>query len=117
MKMVDEKKIAFTPAVELSYLKPDEQRMLIDTIESEQSTPSLSQAQRMKKLSQSGELDCDKLFSIMTEMKKPEKNEIRLSSDILEKYFPKNYTPQKMQEVIIKLLESWQRKRQMNHER
>ncbi len=70
MKMVDEKKIAFTPAVELSYLKPDEQRMLIDTIESEQSTPSLSQAQRMKKLSQNGELDCDKLFSIMTELKK-----------------------------------------------
>lgn len=117
MKMVDEKKIAFTPAVELSYLKPDEQRMLIDTIESEQSTPSLSQAQRMKKLSQNGELDCDKLFSIMTEIKKPERNEIRLTSDILEKYFPKNYTPQKMQEVIIKLLESWQRKRQMNHER
>ena len=117
MKMVDEKKIAFTPAVELSYLKLDEQRMLIDTIESEQSTPSLSQAQRMKKLSQNGELDCDKLFSIMTELKKPERNEIRLSSDILEKYFPKNYTPQKMQEVIIKLLESWQRKRQMNHER
>lgn len=117
MKMVDEKKIAFTPAVELSYLKPDEQRMLIDTIESEQSTPSLSQAQRMKKLSQSGELNDDVMLSIMTELKKPEKNEIRLTSDILEKYFPKNYTPQKMQEVIIKLLESWQRKRQMNHER
>ena len=117
MKMVDEKKIAFTPAVELSYLKPDEQRMLLDTIESEQSTPSLSQAQRMKKLSQAGELNDDVMLSIMTELKKPEKNEIRLSSDILEKYFPKNYTPQKMQEVIIKLLESWQRKRQMNHER
>ena len=117
MKMVDEKKIAFTPAVELSYLKPDEQRMLIDTIESEQSTPSLSQAQRMKKLSQSGELNDDVMLSIMSEIKKPEKNEIRLTSDILEKYFPKNYTPQKMQEVIIKLLESWQRKRQMNHER
>ena len=117
MKMVDEKKIAFTPAVELSYLKPDEQRMLIDTIESEQSTPSLSQAQRMKKLSQSGALNDDVMLSIMTELKKPERNEIRLTSDILEKYFPKNYTPQKMQEVIIKLLESWQRKRQMNHER
>lgn len=89
MKMVDEKKIAFTPAVELSYLKPDEQRMLIDTIESEQSTPSLSQAQRMKKLSQSGELNDDVMLSIMTELKKPEKNEIRLTSDILEKYFPK----------------------------
>ena len=117
MKMVDEKKIAFTPAVELSYLKPDEQRMLIDTIESEQSTPSLSQAQRMKKLSQSGELNDDVMLSIMTEIKKPEKNEIKLSYEVLEKYFPKNYTPQKMQEVIIKLLESWQRKRQMNHER
>ena len=117
MKMVDEKKIAFTPAVELSYLKPDEQRMLIDTIESEQSTPSLSQAQRMKKLSQAGELNDGVMLSIMTEIKKPEKNEIRLSQDILEKYFPKNYTPQKMQEVIIQLLESWQRKRQMNHER
>ena len=117
MKMVDEKKIAFTPAVELSYLKPDEQHMLIDTIESEQSTPSLSQAQRMKKLSQAGKLNDDVMLSIMTELKKPEKNEIRLTSDILEKYFPKNYTPQKMQEVIIKLLESWQRKRQMNHER
>ena len=117
MKMVDEKKIAFTPAVELSYLKPDEQHMLIDTIESEQSTPSLSQAQRMKKLSQSGELNDDVMLSIMSEIKKPERNEIRLTSDILEKYFPKNYTPQKMQEVIIKLLESWQKKRQMNHER
>ena len=117
MKMVDEKKIAFTPAVELSYLKPDEQHMLIDTIESEQSTPSLSQAQRMKKLSQAGKLNDDVTLSIMTELKKPEKNEIRLSSDILAKYFPKNYTPQKMQEVIIKLLESWQRKRPMNHER
>ena len=117
MKMVDEKKIAFTPAVELSYLKPDEQHMLIDTIESEQSTPSLSQAQRMKKLSQAGKLNDDVMLSIMTEIKKPEKNEIRLTSDILEKYFPKNYTPQKMQEVIIKLLESWQKKRQMNHER
>ena len=111
MKMVDEKKIAFTPAVELSYLKPDEQRMLIDTIESEQSTPSLSQAQRMKKLSQSGELNDDVMLSIMSEIKKPERNEIRLTSDILEKYFPKNYTPQKMQEVIIKLLESWQKKK------
>ena len=117
MKMVDEKKIAFTPAVELSYLKPDEQHMLIDTIESEQSTPSLSQAQRMKKLSQAGKLNDDVMLSIMTEIKKHEKNEIRLTSDILEKYFPKNYTPQKMQEVIIKLLESWQRKRMMNHER
>ena len=117
MKMVDEKKIAFTPAVELSYLKPDEQRMLIDTIESEQSTPSLSQAQRMKKLSQVGKLNDDVMLSIMTELKKPEKNEIKLSYEVLEKYFPKNYTPQRMQEVIIKLLESWQRKRQMNHER
>ena len=117
MKMVDEKKIAFTPAVELSYLKPDEQRMLIDTIESEQSTPSLSQAQRMKKLSQSGELTDDTILSILMEQKKPEKNDLTISADILQKYFPRSYTPQKMQEVIVKLLESWQRKRQQNYER
>ena len=117
MKMVDEKKIAFTPAVELSYLKPCEQKMLLDTIESEQATPSLSQAQRMKKLSQSGELNDDTMLKIMMEQKKPEKNDLTISADILQKYFPRSYTPQKMQEVIIKLLESWQRKRQMNHER
>ena len=116
-QMVDDGKIAMTPAVEISYLKPDEQRMLLDTIASEQATPSLSQAQRMKKLSQSGELTDDTMLGIMMEQKKPEKTEIVLTGDILQKYFPHSYTPQKMQEVIIKLLENWQRKRQQNRER
>ena len=116
-QMVDEKKIAMTPAVEISYLKPNEQKMLLDAIESEQAAPSLSQAQRMKKLSQSGELTDDTMLSIMMEQKKPEKNDLTISADILQKYFPRSYTPQKMQETIIKLLESWQRKRQQSHER
>ena len=117
LQMVDDKKIAFTPAVEISYLRPEEQKMLIDTIESEQATPSLSQAQRLKKLSQSGELTDDSMLSIMSEQKKPEKNCLTIPAEVIEKYFPKSFTPVKMQEVIIKLLESWQRKRQQNHER
>lgn len=116
-QMVDDKKIAFTPAVEISYLKPDEQRMLLDTITSEQATPSLSQAQRLKKLSQSGELTDDSMLSIMSEQKKPERNDLTIPADVLEKFFPRSFTPMKMQEVIIKLLESWQRKRQQNRER
>ena len=116
-QMVDEKKIALTPAVEISYLKPDEQRLLLDTIESEQATPSLSQAQRLKKLSQSGELNDDTMLEILSEQKKPEKCDITLSGDILRKYFPRSYTPQRMQETIIKLLENWQRKREQKHER
>ena len=115
--MVDEKKIALTPAVEISYLKPDEQRMLLDTISSEQATPSLSQAQRLKKLSQSGELTDDSMLSIMSEQKKPERNDLTIPADVLEKFFPRSFTPMKMQEVIIKLLESWQRKRQQSRER
>ena len=116
-QMVDDKKIAFTPAVEISYLKPDEQRMLLDTITSEQATPSLSQAQRLKKLSQSGELTDDSMLSIMSEQKKPERNDLTIPADVLEKFFPRSFTPMKMQEVIIKLLESWQRKRQQSRER
>ena len=116
-QMVDEKKIAFTPAVEISYLKPDEQKMLLDTIESEQATPSLSQAQRLKKLSQSGDLTDDAMLKIMSEQKKPERNDLTIPADVLEKYFPRSFTPMKMQEVIIKLLESWQRKRQQSRER
>ena len=116
-QMVDEKKMAFTPAVEISYLKPDEQKMLLDTISSEQATPSLSQAQRLKKLSQSGELTDDSMLSIMSEQKKPERNDLTIPADVLEKFFPRSYTPMKMQEVIIKLLESWQRKRQQSRER
>ena len=116
-QMVDEKKMAFTPAVEISYLKPNEQRMLLDTISSEQATPSLSQAQRLKKLSQSGELTDDSMLSIMSEQKKPERNDLTIPADVLEKFFPRSFTPMKMQEVIIKLLESWQRKRQQSRER
>ena len=114
---IDEKKIAFTPAVEISYLKPDEQKMLLDTISSEQATPSLSQAQRLKKLSQSGELTDDSMLSIMSEQKKPERNDLTIPADVLEKFFPRSFTPMKMQEVIIKLLETWQRKRQQSRER
>ena len=116
-QMVDEKKMAFTPAVEISYLKPDEQKMLLDTISSEQATPSLSQAQRLKKLSQAGELTDDSMLSIMSEQKKPERNDLTIPADVLEKFFPRSFTPMKMQEVIIKLLESWQRKRQQSRER
>lgn len=116
-QMVDDKKIAMTPAVEISYLKPEEQRILLTTIESEQATPSLSQAQRMKKLSQSGELTEDTILDIMMEQKKPERTDLTIPADILQKYFPRSYTPQQMQKVIEKLLAGWQRKRQQNHER
>ncbi|MGM9624586.1 MAG: ParB/RepB/Spo0J family partition protein [Eubacteriales bacterium] len=114
-QMVDDGKIAMTPAVEISYLKPNEQKMLLDTIESEQATPSLSQAQRMKKLSQSGELNDDSMLKIMSEQKKPERNDLTIPADVLQKYFPRSYTPQKMQETIIKLLASWQKNRRQNH--
>jgi len=116
-QMVDDKKIAMTPAVEISYLKPEEQRILLTTIESEQATPSLSQAQRMKKLSQSGELTEDTILDLMMEQKKPERIDLTIPADILQKYFPRSYTPQQMQKVIEKLLAGWQRKRQQNHER
>ena len=116
-QMVDDKKIAMTPAVELSYLKPEEQQMLLTAIDSEQATPSLSQAQRMKKLSQAGKLNDDTMLDIMMEQKKPEKCELTFSGDVLRKYFPRSYTPQRMQETIIKLLEAWVKKRQRNQER
>ena len=116
-QMVDTGKMAMTPAVEISYLKPEEQKLLLDTIESEQATPSLSQAQRMKKLSQSGELNDDTMLGIMMEQKKPEKMDITIPGEVLQKYFPRSYTPQRMQETIIKLLESWQRKRQKQMQR
>ena len=116
-QMVDDKKIAMTPAVELSYLKPEEQQMLLTAIDSEQATPSLSQAQRMKKLSQAGKLNDDTMLDIMMEQKKPEKCDITFSGDVLRKYFPRSYTPQRMQETIIKLLEAWVKKRQRDHER
>ena len=116
-QMVDDKKIAMTPAVELSYLKPEEQALLVETMESEQATPSLSQAQRMKKMSQSGELNEDTMLSVMSEQKKPEVDRIVLTTDTLRKYFPKSYTPKKMEETIINLLESWLKKRQRSQER
>ena len=116
-QMVDDKKIAVTPAVELSYLKPEEQALVVETIESEQATPSLSQAQRMKKLSQSGELNEDTMLGIMMEEKKPEVDKIVFTSDTLRKYFPRSYTPRQMQDTIIKLLEGWLKKRQRNQER
>ena len=115
--MVDDKKIAMTPAVELSYLKPEEQQMLLTAIDSEQATPSLSQAQRMKKLSQAGKLNDDTMLDIMMEQKKPEGYNVVLSADKLRKYFPRSYTPQRMQETIIKLLEAWVKKRQRDQER
>ena len=116
-QMVDDKKIAMTPAVELSYLKPEEQTLLLDTIESEQATPSLSQAQRLKKFSAEGHLNEDSMLAIMSEEKKPEKNDLTIKADKLQKYFPKSYTPQQMEQVIIRLLDGWQKKRQRDQER
>lgn len=117
LDMVDEKKIAFNPAYELSFLKTDEQQMLVETMDYEQATPSLSQAQRMKKFSQEGKLSEDVMLAIMSEEKKADLDKVTLSSDTLRKYFPKSYTPAKMQETIIKLLEQWQKKRQRDQER
>ena len=117
MDMVDEKKIAFNPAYELSFLKKEEQVDLLDAMDSEQATPSLSQAQRLKKFSQEGHLSIDVMRAIMSEEKKSELDKVTLTSDTLRKYFPKSYTPQRMQETIIKLLEAWQRKRQRDQER
>lgn len=111
-QMVDEKKIGMTPAVEISYLKPEEQKLLLETIESEQSTPSLSQAKRMKEMSREGTLNDETMLSLMSEQKKPIKNEIVLPYDALQKYFPKNSTPHQMERMIYKLLESWQKKKQ-----
>ena len=113
----DEKEIALNPAYELSFLKPEEQQMLVETMEYELSTPSVSQAQRMKKLSQEGKLTDDAILSIMSEEKKDALDKVTLTGDTLRKYFPKSYTPKKMQETIIKLLEQWQKKRQQQHER
>ena len=116
-QMVEDRKIALTPASEISYLKPEEQALLVETIDSEQATPSLSQAQRMKKLSQSGELNEDTMLTIMSEEKKPPKEDITLSGEKLRKYFPRSYTPRQMEDTIFKLLEGWQRKRQRDQQR
>ncbi len=116
-EMVNDQKIKLTPAYQLAALKPEEQALLVDTIASEQATPSVSQAQRMKKLSQSGNLNEDTMLGIMSEEKKPEVDKIIFTSDTLQKYFPRSYTPKQMQETIIKLLDQWHKKRQRNQER
>ena len=110
--MVDRKEVAMNPAVELSYLKKNEQRMFLEAMDYSQATPSLSQAQRLKKLSQEGTCTQDAMFRIMSEEKKDELDRLTIRSDVLRKYFPKSYTPQQMQNTIIKLLEQWQKKRQ-----
>ena len=117
LDMVDERKIAFNPAYELSFLKQDEQRLLLDAMDSEQATPSLSQAQRLKQFSQRGELTAAVMRAIMSEEKKPEIDRITITGDRLRKYFPHSYTPKQMEETIIKLLEQWQKRRKREAER
>ena len=116
-KKVDSKEIAFSPAVELSYLTHDEQKQFLDAMDYSQNTPSLSQAQRLKKLSREGKCTQEAMRSIMSEEKKEEQERITLSSDTLRKYFPRSYTPLQMQQTIIKLLEQWQKKQQRRNER
>ncbi|MBR0391814.1 MAG: ParB/RepB/Spo0J family partition protein [Oscillospiraceae bacterium] len=117
LSMVDDKKVAITPAVELSYLKPEEQQQLVEAMETCQSTPSLSQAQRMKRFSQQGKLTGDVMEEIMSEEKKPPLDKVILTGEKIRKFFPKSYTPEQMEKVIIKLLETWYRKRMQSHER
>ncbi|MBQ3460955.1 MAG: ParB/RepB/Spo0J family partition protein [Solobacterium sp.] len=111
MDMVDEKKIAFNPAVELSYLKPEEQKEFLEAMDYAQTTPSVSQAQRIKKLSQQGESSLEAMCEVMDEVKKPPEDKLVIKSDVLRKYFPKSYTPQQMEAVIVKLLDQWMKKR------
>ncbi len=117
LSMVDEKKIAFNPAVELSYLKSEEQLILIEAMDTEQATPSLSQAQRLKKFSAEGKCNLEAMCAIMSEEKKGEPDRVTLTGDKIKKYFPKNYTPQQMEATIIKLLEGWHKKRTQQQER
>ena len=117
LQMVDEGKIGMTPAVEISYLNPDEQKLLIETIDSEQATPSLSQAQRLKKFSQQKMLSLDVMRAVMSEEKKTDLDRVTLKNETLRRYFPKSYTPKQMEDTIIKLLEGWYKKRQLSQER
>ena len=117
LDMVDERKLAFNPAVEVSYLKRDEQRMLLEAMDAEQTTPSLSQAQQLKKFSQEGRLTEEAMSAIMSEEKKSDMDKVTLRSDTLRRYFPKSYTPKQMEQTIIKLLDVWQKQRQKNQER
>ena len=114
---VDERKIAFNPAVELSYLKKEEQTLLLEAMDSEQATPSLSQAQRLKKFSQQKMLSLDVMRAVMSEEKKNDLDRVTLKNETLRKYFPKSYTPKQMEDTIIKLLEGWYKKRQLSQER
>ena len=115
--MVDRKELAFNPAVELSYLKPNEQEQFLDAMDYAQATPSLSQAQRLKHLSQTGQCTLEAMYEIMNEEKKSELDRVTIRGDVLRKYFPKSYTPLQMQETIIKLLEAWQKNRAHQKER
>lgn len=117
LDMVDERKLAFNPAVEVSYLKRDEQRMLLEAMDAKQTTPSLSEAQRLKKFSQEGRLTEEAMSAIMSEEKKSDMDKVTLRSDTLRRYFPKSYTPKQMERTIIKLLDVWQKQRQKNQER
>ncbi len=117
LALVDQKKLAFNPAVELSYLKPEEQKTFLEAMEYAQTTPSLSQTQRLKKLSQAGNCTFEAMCEVMNEEKKDDLTRVTISHDVLRKYFPRSYTPKKMQEVIIQLLEQWQKKRQREAER
>ena len=116
-KLVDEEKMGLTPAVEISYLKPEEQALLVETIESEQATPSLSQAKRMRELSKLGKLNDDRMLDIMMEQKKPPTRNVVLNADILSKYFPKSYTNEQIEATIFKLLDVWQKHRQKSQNR
>ena len=117
LDMVDEKKIAFNPAVELSYLKPSEQKEFLEAMDYAQASPSLSQAQRLKKLSQEGSCTLDAMCEVMNEIKKYELDHVTIKNEVLRKYFPKSYTPKQMQDTIIRLLEKWQRSKQRDMER
>ena len=117
LDMVDEKKIAFNPAVELSYLKPSEQKEFLEAMDYAQASPSLSQAQRLKKLSQEGNCTLDAMCEVMNEIKKDELDHVTIKNEVLRKYFPKSYTPKQMQDTIIRLLEKWQRSKQRDMER
>ena len=117
LDLVDQKKISFNPAVELSYLTVTEQRDFLEAMQDTQNAPSLSQAQRIKKLSQEGQCSYDAIFDIMGEEKKAEMDRVTIKNDVLRKYFPRSYTPKQMQDTIIKLLEQWQKKRQRSQER
>ena len=117
LDMVDEKKIAFNPAVELSYLDESQQRDFLEAMEDTQNAPSVSQAQQLKKMAQCGEFTYEKAFDILGQEKKSEQDTVTIKNDILRKYFPRNYTPRQMEEKIIQLLDAWQKKQQRRNER